>query len=224
MIIFAPLSSSSSSTACARAAPWAGSVPDAISSRSRSASGEARLIMVSRVRRCEENDESPSWTACWSPIDARTCWKRSTRDPSCAGTKHPCWTSSAQRPTAFSATVFPPAFGPEITSAGCDASRSMSLSTGATPRSTRTGCRTCRRFTDPSDLTSGRTALISIANFSRAAAMSRCSVASTPSFTWRAWEPREAERSLRMRNSSAFSSPSARRSLLFRSITCCGSM
>ena len=45
-------------------------------------------------------------------MDASTLANKSTRDPSPHGTRQPCCTSKAQRPTVFSTTVFPPALGP----------------------------------------------------------------------------------------------------------------
>eukprot|EP00960_Hanusia_phi_P057450 763574-Hanusia_phi.AAC.4 len=163
---------SSSRIACASAAPCVGSVPEAISSRRMRVRSSAFWSMVLRVLRWEEKEERSSSTVCWSPIDASTRPNSAIFDPSSHGTQHPCCTNSAHSPTVLSTIVFPPALGPEITTAGFSPSMLMSLGTGLMPLSTSTGCRADLRSISPPPDTSGRTALSISANFSLAAAMS----------------------------------------------------
>ena len=51
---------------------------------------------------------------CSSPMSAKTERKTGRRDPSAAGMRRPACAISASRPAVFSATVFPPVFGPVI--------------------------------------------------------------------------------------------------------------
>ena len=66
-------------------------------------------------------------------MSASTWWKKPTRLPGAAGTSSPARAHSAARPTAFSSTVLPPAFGPLTTSTLAP------LLPGTSPRQTSLG-------------------------------------------------------------------------------------
>ena len=76
-----------------------------------------RSRIATRLRTWAENVERLIAIDCSSPMSARISSKTGSAASS-AGGRRPHWCSTAARPSVFSATVFPPVFGPLITSAG----------------------------------------------------------------------------------------------------------
>ena len=105
----------SSSSATASAAPSSGAVPVPISSTSTSEFGVAASSIVFKFNMCAENVDKSAAMDCSSPMSTSTRSK-SGNTALCAATGIPDCAASAAIPVVFSATVFPPVFGPLITS------------------------------------------------------------------------------------------------------------
>ena len=94
---------------------------------------------------CAENVLRLAAIDCSSPMSANTVRNGVSRLPGSTGISRPACAISASRPNALSATVLPPVFGPEITSAraGGETSRSDATTDGRV-RSVRRVRRSCR--------------------------------------------------------------------------------
>src|SRR5713226_2350822 len=109
------LARNSSSSATASAAPSSGAVPVPISSTSTSEHGVADCSMDFKFSMCAENVERSAAMDCSSPISTSTRSK-SGSTARCAATGIPDCAERAASPVVFNATVFPPVFGPLMTS------------------------------------------------------------------------------------------------------------
>ena len=99
--------------------------------------------IVTRLRTCPEKVERLIAMDCSSPMSART-WSNTGSSTCSAGGRSPHWCRSAARPTVFSATVLPPVFGPEMTTAR---SAPGSRSIGTAVAGSSSGCRAPRSAT-----------------------------------------------------------------------------
>ena len=150
----APRSAISSSTAWASAAPSSGAVPTATSSSSTSTPGFALAVNSRRWSTCAEKVErlcSRLWS---SPTSVSTAPKSGSCDPSWAGMWRPARAISESSPQILSATVLPPAFGPETTRVWPKPSSTSFGTQGRSPR-TMSGWRARRRSIGPASVRSG---------------------------------------------------------------------
>ena len=81
---------------------------------------------------------------CSSPMSARIWEKTGSVLPSEAGICSPHWFMAESSPMVFSATVFPPVFGPVMTSVSKSSPRFRSIGTALAGSSS--GCRARRRL------------------------------------------------------------------------------
>ena len=146
-----------------------------------------------------------------------------TCEPSAAGKSNPACAMRASSPAVLSATVFPPVFGPVMTSAVTGGISRMSTGTGSSsgltvrdsmPRCRRTagissGCFAARSSNRPSPARAGSTAFVRIEKRARACSTSSDVAASTV----------RSRSSLRRRNASDSASRIRRTS----SCSCCSS-
>ena len=82
---------------------------------------------------CDEKVLSDCSMLCSSPISANTCGKTLTSEPSSAGMCRPARAISVSRPMVFNVTVFPPVFGPVITSVVNSSPSQTSMGTTSRP-------------------------------------------------------------------------------------------
>ena len=107
---------------------------------------------------CDENVDSDCSMLCSSPMSARTCSNTEISLRSEAGIIRPHIVISVSSPTVLSDTVFPPVFGPVITSVSKFSPNDIDV--GTTFFWSISGCRASLRLTRPSEFSLGRTAFI----------------------------------------------------------------
>ena len=170
-----------------------------------------------RLRTWPENVERLIAIDCSSPMSART-WSNTGSSTWSAGGRSPHWCSSAASPSVFSATVLPPVFGPEMTTAR---SSPGSRSIGTAVAGSSSGCLAPRRITPALRVT--RVPRHRRERPAHARARSISPVASTRATMPSAWSPTVRESSRRIRVTSSRSALSASRSRLESSTTANGS-
>ncbi len=172
----------SSSSATARAAPSSGAVPVPISSTSTSDCGVAASSMLFKFSMCAENVDKSAAIDCSSPMSTSTR-SNSGNTARCAATGMPDCAASAAIPVVFSATVFPPVFGPLITSTRSSPPRKSDMGTMARlslrSLSSSTGCRASTSRSSLLSENSGIAASNSCANRAREKALSSSAIVST---------------------------------------------
>ena len=104
-------------TAVPSAPPSTGSVPPPTSSSSTSAGSSSARSIATRLAMCAEKVLRLAAMDCSSPMSAKIDWNGVNWLPGSTGISSPACAISASSPNALSATVLPPVFGPEITSA-----------------------------------------------------------------------------------------------------------
>ena len=161
---------------------------------------------------CELNVDTDPAMLCWSPTSAYTPSNIGNTLPSSAGTYNPDWCISTSSPTVFIETVFPPVFGPVMTST--DDSAPMPTDTG-TASSPISGCRAFTSCTTGES--SGASPTPTATPFSRALYRARAMMKSSravsriPTLMSSATAPTSSERSIStLRVSSSSSSASSR--------------
>ena len=125
----------------------------------------ARAMFLSRPLNVEREVSSD----CASPMSAKISSKIGRRLPSRAGTGKPLWFIAAKSAIVLSATVFPPALGPEIIKIRLPSIKRTSTGTATSPKS---GCRAPKSNSGSSCVLCAKTAPCASPHFAAASAQS----------------------------------------------------